>query len=149
MEPIIDHIQLTVRDMAQAVPFYDRLMPLLGFDPSKRSEARIEAHALHVVEYWHPRLCFGISSPREAVDVPVHRRRPGSVHHVAFRAASRAEVDALHEQVVAIGATIVHAPRVFPEHVPKGYYAFFFKDPDGIKYEVVHAPSLDAPTDPA
>ena len=36
-----------------------------------------------------------------------------------------------------IGATIVSAPREYPEYVPKGYYAVFFKDPDGLKYEVV------------
>jgi catechol 2,3-dioxygenase-like lactoylglutathione lyase family enzyme len=33
MEPIIDHIQITVRDMDVAVPFYDKFLPLLGFDP--------------------------------------------------------------------------------------------------------------------
>ena len=30
MEPIIDHIQITVRDMEVAAPFYDKLLPLLG-----------------------------------------------------------------------------------------------------------------------
>jgi predicted enzyme related to lactoylglutathione lyase len=33
MEPIIEHIQITVKDMDMAVEFYDKLMPLLGFDP--------------------------------------------------------------------------------------------------------------------
>jgi catechol 2,3-dioxygenase-like lactoylglutathione lyase family enzyme len=70
----------------------------------------------------------------------VHRRRPGSLHHLAFRADSRAEVDRLHRELVAIGADIVIAPREFPEFTPPGYYACFFKDPDGIKYEIVHAP---------
>jgi hypothetical protein len=32
MEPIIDHIEITVKDMSVAVPFYDKLLPLLGFD---------------------------------------------------------------------------------------------------------------------
>ena len=37
MEPIVDHIEITVQDMGVAVPFYDKLMPLLGFDiKSKR-----------------------------------------------------------------------------------------------------------------
>jgi len=139
MEPVVDHIQVTVKDMAEALPFYDQLMPKLGF--TRRSEATIEAHALHVVEYSHPKLCFAISSPRAAVaGDDVHRRRPGSVHHIAFRAASRAEVDALHEALVAMGANVVSAPREYPEYVPPGYYAVFFKDPGGIKLEVVHAP---------
>ena len=28
----IDHIQITVRDMKAAEPFYDKLMPILGYD---------------------------------------------------------------------------------------------------------------------
>ena len=138
MEPIISHLQLTVRDMALAVPFYDRLMPLLGFDPKKRTSAVIEAHDFHVVEYSHPRLCLAISSPRSAFkDEKVHRRRPGSLHHLAFEAGSRAEVDAFHEALKGIGATIVTPPREYPEYTPPGYYAVFFKDPDGNKFELV------------
>ncbi len=38
-----------------------------------------------------------------------------------------------------IGATIVTPPREYPEYTPPGYYALFFKDPEGIKYEIVCA----------
>ena len=142
MEPIIDHIQITVQDMSTAVPFYDQLMPLLGFDPKRRVNATIEKHALHVVEYSHPRLAFAISSPRSAfTGEKVHRRKPGSLHHLAFKAPSRAEVDRLHRELQRIGATIVSPPREYPEYTPPGYYAFFFKDPGGIKYEIVNTPN--------
>lgn len=141
MQPIIDHIQITVRDLDVAVAFYDRLMPLLGFDPAKRTRAFVESHQLDVVEYQHPRLGFALNSPRAAVAGDVaHRRRPGSLHHLAFRAESRAQVDALHLELQRIGATIVAPPREYPEYTPPGYYAVFFKDPDGIKYEIVCAP---------
>ena len=140
MKPVVDHIQITVRDMDIAVPFYDRLMPLLGFDPAGRSTAVIDAHEFHVVEYTHPLLAFAITSPRSAFkDESIHRRRPGSLHHLAFRAESRAEVDSLHEKLKEIGAEIVSPPREYPEYSPPGYYAVFFKDPEGIKYEIVHA----------
>jgi len=138
MQPVIDHIQITVGDMATAVPFYDQLLPVLGFSRESRSSAVIEQHDFFVVEYSHPLLAFAITSPRSALrDETVHRRRPGSLHHLAFRAQSRAEVDAVYEQVKAIGAVIVSAPRDYPEYRPTGYYALFFKDPDGIKYEIV------------
>ncbi|MBK6312852.1 MAG: VOC family protein [Blastocatellia bacterium] len=138
MEPIIDHIQITVRDMDVAVPFYDRFLPLLGFSPQSRSSAVIDAHEFHVVEYSHPRLSFAITSPRSAFrDELVHRRRPGSMHHLAFQAASRDEVDSLHLSLKEIGAIIVAPPREYPEYMPAGYYALFFKDLDGIKYEIV------------
>ncbi len=138
MKPVIDHIQITVRDLRVAVPFYDRLMPLLGFDPKRRVEAVIDRHDFQVVEYSHPLLAFALSSPRTAFAAEaIHRRRPGSLHHLAFRAESRAEVDRLHEELKAIGATIVSPPREYPEYAPAGYYALFFKDPEGIKYEIV------------
>ena len=141
VEPIIDHIEITVKDLRVAARFYDRFLPLLGFDLAHRSSAVLEDHELHVVEYLHPRLGFAINSPRSAFrGDAVNRRRPGALHHLAFRAESRAEVDRLHLELTKIGATIVSPPREYPEYVPPGYYALFFKDPDGIKYEIVHTP---------
>jgi catechol 2,3-dioxygenase-like lactoylglutathione lyase family enzyme len=138
LEPLIDHIEITVGDMAIAVPFYDQLLPLLGFDRRRRSDVRIERHDKHVVSYEHPRLSFAITSPRRAFagDV-VNRRKPGALHHLAFRVPSRTEVDRLHVALKAIGAAIVSAPREYPEYTPAGYYALYFKDPAGIKYEIV------------
>src|SRR5207249_2516383 len=66
MEPIIDHIEITVKDMSVAVPFYDKLLPPLGFDVGSRGSAVIEEHEKHVVWYEHPRLGFTITSPRRA-----------------------------------------------------------------------------------
>jgi catechol 2,3-dioxygenase-like lactoylglutathione lyase family enzyme len=136
MEPIVDHIQITVRDMEAAIGFYDKFLPLLGF--SGKSSATIEEHDFHVVEYKHPRMCFAITSPRTAFrEDHVHRRKPGSLHHLAFQAASREEVDRIYRALEELGANIVSPPRLYPEYTPSGYYAVFFKDPDGIKYEVV------------
>ncbi len=136
--PIIDHIQITVQDMAVAVPFYDKLLPLLGFSAQSKSTAVIESHDFHVVEYSHPQLTLAISSPRKGLEgEKPHRRRPGALHHLAFRVESRAEVDRIHSELAAIGAPIVSPPREYPEYTPSGYYAVFFKDLEGIKYEVV------------
>ena len=138
MEPVIDHIQITVGNFPVAVAFYDRLMPLLGFNLEKRASATIPSHDFQVVEYGHPRLAFAITSPRESLRSDgIHRRRPGSLHHLAFRVRSREEVDEMYREVKAIGAVIVSAPRAYPEYKPAGYYALFFKDLEGIKYEIV------------
>ena len=122
MEPIIDHIQITVKDLAAAVSFYDRFLPLLGFSLQTKSGATIEKHDFQVVEYSHPRLSFAITSPRTAFrNDQVHRRKPGSLHHLAFRAGSRGEVDKLHDQLKALGAKVVSPPRHYPEYIPAGY----------------------------
>jgi catechol 2,3-dioxygenase-like lactoylglutathione lyase family enzyme len=144
MEPIIDHIQITVKDMASAVPFYQKLMPLLGFDSKKASSAKIDEREFHVVEWKHPLLCFAISSPRSGfVNDVVNRRKPGALHHLAFKAASRNEVDMIHLELRNMGAQIVGEPKEYPEYTPPGYYALYFKDPDGIKFEVVHYPGSE------
>ncbi len=147
MEPVIDHIQITVRDLNKAVQFYDKLMPLLGFDPAKKSNAVIQEHEFQVFEWSHPRLCFAITSPRKAFEnETINRRKPGSLHHLAFRVKTRAEVERLYEKLKEIGADIVSAPREYPEYTPAGYYAVFFKDCEGIKYEIVcHSQSAGRP----
>ena len=138
MEPVIDHIEITVKDMAVAVPFYDKLLPLLGFDVQRRVSAVMKEHEKHVVQYDHPRLGFAITSPRRAfAGEAMSRRRPGALHHLAFKATSRTEVDRLHSELKRIGATIVSPPREYPEYTPPGYYALFFKDLEGLKYEIV------------
>ena len=130
--------------MATAVPFYEKLMPLLGFDPHTKSAGVLTEHEFHVVEWKHPLLCFAITSPRSAVaNEPLHRRKPGALHHLAFKAESRDEVDRLHEQLKEIGAGIVAEPKDYPQYTPAGYYALYFKDLEGIKYEIVYYPGSE------
>ncbi|MFK8037192.1 MAG: VOC family protein [Crocinitomicaceae bacterium] len=137
MNPKIDHIQITVKNLNKAEFFYDQLMPILGFDLTKKSKGRVEAHEFDVVEYAHPNLIFAINSPRALFkDEIVHRRKPGALHHLAFKAVSEQEVDNAYTQIKQIGANIVNPPKLYPQH-GKYYYALFFKDLDGIKYEIV------------
>jgi catechol 2,3-dioxygenase-like lactoylglutathione lyase family enzyme len=138
VKPIIDHIQITVRDLAVAEPFYDKFLPILGFDLNRKSRGRVAKHEFDVVEYAHPMLIIGINSPREQFkDDIIHRRKPGALHHLAFKAGSQDEVDSVYLQLKEIGANIVEEPKFFPQHGAH-YYAVFFKDPEGIKYEVVY-----------
>jgi len=138
MRPIIDHIQITVKDLKEAEPFYYKFLPILGFDINRKSSGFVAEHEFRVVEYFHPLLIFAINSPREAFkEDTIHRRKPRALHHLAFKAASRAEVDKLYLQIKKIGASIVEEPKSFPQH-GEHYYAFFFKDPEGIKYEIVY-----------
>jgi catechol 2,3-dioxygenase-like lactoylglutathione lyase family enzyme len=140
MQPIVDHLQITVKDFAESELFYDRLMPILGFDLTRKGKGRVDEHEFDVIEYVHDNITIGINSPRQEVkDDPMHRRRPGSVHHLAFNAGSNEEVDRVAAEIKTIGAQVVDGPRFFPQHGEQ-YYAFFFKDPSGIKLEVMFEP---------
>ena len=140
MTPVVDHVQVTVSDLERAIPFYDLLLGLVGFRVEAKARARVEAHDFEVVEYPHPTLAFAISSPRQALrGEAAHRRKPGALHHLAFKATSREEVDRVARALEAGGAALAGGPSLWPQH-GADYYAVFVKDPDGLKYEVVHNP---------
>jgi predicted lactoylglutathione lyase len=60
--------------------------------------------------------------------------------HIAFAAASRAQVDAFFAAAVANGAEVLHEPRIHEEY-HENYYGAFVRDPDGNNVEAVsHRP---------
>ena len=137
MKPIIDHIQITVKDLKVAEDFYDNFLPILGFDIKNKVKAFIEGHDFHVIEYTHDLLAFAITSPREAFkNDSINRRKPGALHHLAFKAKTREEVDDAFQKLLKIEATIVSAPQIRTEY-SENYYAVYFKDNENIKYEIV------------
>lgn len=138
MEPIIDHIAITVKDLKRAESFYDKLMPILGFSLEHKFKGNIPEHEMQVIEYCHPIILFSIGSPRKAFkNDAIHRRKPGALHHLAFKANSRDEVLKLYHEIKNIGADIVDKPKFYPQH-GEHYFALFFKDLEGIKYEIVY-----------
>lgn len=134
----IDHLQVTVKDIDLVEGFYDGFMEALGFDLIKKIKVYLEELDMNVIEYLDSSYDFGICSALSVYEnETVHRRKPGAVHHIAFRAASRSEVDRIYQAVLTLGAEILDEPQIFPQHGPN-YYALFFNDPDGIKYEIVN-----------
>jgi predicted lactoylglutathione lyase len=137
MKPVIDHIQITVKDLKVAEEFYDKFLPIIGFDIKNKVSAFIEEHDFHVIEYTHEILAFAITSPRQAfINDSINRRKPGALHHLAFKANSRDEVDDAYRKLLKIGANIVSEPQIHPEY-SETYYAVYFKDLENIKYEIV------------
>jgi catechol 2,3-dioxygenase-like lactoylglutathione lyase family enzyme len=67
-----------------------------------------------------------------------HDRNAPGLNHVAFNAANREEVEHFHQLLKEIGARILDAPADYP-YFP-GYYAVYFTDPDGLKFEYVFWP---------
>jgi catechol 2,3-dioxygenase-like lactoylglutathione lyase family enzyme len=63
------------------------------------------------------------------------------LHHLAFSAESREQVDAFHRDVLLpVRATVLDPPQIWPQY-SEGYYALFFLGPDGIKLELAHTPA--------
>lgn len=123
---MIDHLGVQVADVDASVAFYLQAFGPLGV----REAMRFPAGDSFVV---------GLSG-RDGVPrfwlSPAQRPEDRELH-VAFSAASREEVEAVHDAALSAGAEVLHAPREWPEyHV--GYYAVFLRDLDGHNVEAVY-----------
>ena len=129
----VHHVIVTVNDMARSRPFYEWLMPRLGYKSGWSYEGG-QGFLSPGGSFW-----LKAADPRFAGDT-FSKDRVG-LCELAFAAASRDDVDALHRALVERGVPILDPPQEYPQYVP-GYYAVFFTDPDGIKLELVHIPGL-------
>ena len=124
-----DHVYLTVSDFARSRGFYDRLMKALGF---KKGTAPIGG-APHC-HYYNRNLQISIRPAR-----PGSRKHdsyaPG-LHHLCLRVRDREAVDEIARKLRAMKIAI-DGPRLWPEYAAD-YYALFFEDPDGIRFEVMN-----------
>jgi glyoxylase I family protein len=126
----VEHVDLTVNDLARSTRFYDRVLGALGF--------RRVSHATYV-GWANAHLTIGLRAAVSATGAVFDRHRVG-LHHLALRVRSRDDVDRLHDFLAREGVTILDPPAEHPEY-GQGYYAVYFADPDGMKLEAVHFPS--------
>ncbi len=124
---MIDHLALDVSDIARSRAFYAAALAPLGYRimaEERDGEATV--------------VMFGIAEPEFVI---ADKERPGEGNHVAFRADSRAQVDAFHAAALAAGGRDNGGPGVRERYGPT-YYAAFVLDPDGFNIEAVcHAPA--------
>lgn len=121
---ILSHLSIGTNDFERALRFYDRVLAPLG--------------ARRVLE--HPgAVAYGKQYPEFWIQTPLDGRpaTPGNGTHVAFLAASQADVDAFWTAALAAGARPDGAPGPRP-HYGAAYYGCFVRDPDGHKIEATY-----------
>ena len=70
-----------------------------------------------------------------------HDRYAPGLHHLAWRAGSRDDIDRFYSLLRSIGAQVLDPPADYPQYnAGRGYYAVFFADRDGLKLEYVWTP---------
>ena len=114
----IDHVTVTVRDLAASRAFY-----LAALAPFGAREVEFEAGV------------FGIG-PEDSEDFELKEGTPHAPIHIAFFAADPATVDAFHAAALKAGATDNGAPGRRPQYHER-YYAAYLLDPDGNNVEAV------------
>jgi predicted lactoylglutathione lyase len=130
----VNHLSLTVSNMEKSEPFYDTILKFMGYQQVEKNDEFI---------MWWSKEAGAILISAANPDSPnkVHDRYSPGLHHLAFNASSREQVDNLHKLILDIGATVLDPPAEYNHYAP-GYYAVFFADPDGLKLELVHMPNL-------
>lgn len=122
---MIDHFGIQCADMAASAAFYDAVLTPLG-------ATRIMDFGV-AIGYGHdnhPEFWIGVFDSGEGF----------RESHIAFTASSREVVLAFFDAAVALGAEVLHAPRVWTEYHPS-YFGAFVRDPDGNNVEAVcHLP---------
>jgi catechol 2,3-dioxygenase-like lactoylglutathione lyase family enzyme len=138
MIPIIDHIHITINNIDEAEKYYDKLLSIIGFDMKNKETTIVEKHRYKLIEYNSKYFSFGIVSPRnEFIGIKINRRRPGTIHHLAFMVENKETVDKIFVKIKEIGSIIISEPKYYEEYC-SDYYAFFFKDNQNIEYEIVN-----------
>ncbi|MDM9379997.1 VOC family protein [Chlorogloeopsis sp. ULAP01] len=127
----INHIALTVSNLERSEAFYNLLLGFIGYEQAEKTEQLIlwaSSNGVITISPSNPK------SPNQKHD----RYSPG-LHHLAFSADSREDVDKLYQKLIEMGVEILDPPFEY-DYMP-GYYAVYFLDPDGIKLELTHIPN--------
>jgi catechol 2,3-dioxygenase-like lactoylglutathione lyase family enzyme len=125
----IDHIYLSVTDMAKSEPFYDSLMGILGF---RKNEFPINEQ--RHVQYYNRHFGY-VLRPARPASSPHDSYSPG-LHHICFRVNGLEDIREAAAALKAAGI-VASEPKHFPEYAPD-YYTVFLSDPDGIRLEITN-----------
>ena len=117
---MIDHVSITVSDLARATAFYENLLIPLGYTKLRESGATAG---------------FGKTYPEFWVNLRDSEPAPSGAH-VALRAGDIGAVEAFYAAALANGGSC-DGPPGFREIYSPRYYAAFIRDPDGNRIEAV------------
>src|SRR5258708_8481959 len=115
----VEHIDLTVNDVARSRAFYDKVLGELGF---RKYEDE------NYIHWSNAHMTIAIRAASDAYRGAEFDRYRVGLHHLAFRARSRADVHQFHRFLVPENITILHTPSDYPHSGPQ-YDATCFTQP--------------------
>ena len=119
------HVDLRVRSFAEVTDFYRAFLPAIGFEKGWESE---DWKGYTAAGEFPELAFFGFTED------PNHRT---NANRIAFWVSEQGEVDRVAAIVRKAGAINIEGPFLNPEYSPS-YYAVFFEDPNGNRFEVLH-----------
>lgn len=132
---MLDHTGVSVSDPKKSRRFYEEALAPLGYE--------VLLEVPH--QFTGGIVVLGLGVPPKP-DFWIHEGPPQTPRvHVAFRADSRAIVDAFYRAAMAAGGTDNGPPGLRP-HYHADYYGAFVRDPDGHNIEACcHLPESAQP----
>ena len=117
----LDHVTLLVGSLEASMPYYEALLPLLGF--AKRRD--------HV---WTDGDGFFFQFRQARDGTAPYERYGAGMNHLGFGAASPEQVHAIRAAMQAAGFEVPDVQNL------GGAIALFMKDPDGVRFEITWYP---------
>jgi catechol 2,3-dioxygenase-like lactoylglutathione lyase family enzyme len=127
---MFDHLSLGVSNLTQSVKFYDSALKPLGVNQMfVMGDQGIAAYSgFGGVTFW--------LYAKNSANQPLNAVIPSPRFHLAFKAKSRAAVDAFYQGAIDHGGEDEGKPGI-RHHYHPNYYAAYVFDPDGYKLEAV------------
>ncbi len=123
---MFDHVAVVVSDYAKSKSFYAQALQPIGYTRLIELPGALEG-GKDAAGFCHADGSDLWIAPGDATRPPLH---------IAFRAATRAEVDAFYRAAIAAGGRDNGAPGLRPRYHPN-YYGAYVLDPDGHNIEAV------------
>jgi len=124
------HIVLTVKNLARSRDWYNVVLARLGFTVGFEDETNI----YYSSEEWS--LYLAIFQGEEEFKNDTFNRYRVGFHHFALPAESKEAVDEFHQFLLENNITVTEKPQHYPDYGDSLYYAVFFSDPDGLRFEI-------------
>ena len=129
MKGKISHINLSISNIERSIEFYNQLLFPIGFKKGLNESGKWGA----VRGYKGKDVELEIIHDR-AIKYKPFTRYVG-LNHICFEVDTKKDVDKMYKLVKTLGVKITRKPRKYPSYT-KRYYAFYFRDPDGIPLEI-------------
>ena len=122
MSPLkIDHVTLMVSSFEQSMPYYEHLLPLVGFTKKRN----------HV---WTDGDGFFFQFLEAKPGTAPYGRYGAGMNHLGFGASAPEQVYAIRQSMQDAGFEVPDVQNL------QGAIALFMKDPDGVRFEITYYP---------
>ena len=117
----LDHVTLLVTSLDRSMPYYECLLPLVGFRKLRNY-------------VWSDDAGFYFQFSQAKPDTSAYERYGAGMNHLGFSASSAEQVRAIQSSMQRAGFEVPSIQDL------GGATALFMKDPDGIRFEITYYP---------